>query len=150
MTAEQLRMARALLRLGIRELSAIAGVDKMAISRMEAGARSHASTVVKLKEALEKMGIVFIGSAEPVHGPAVAMRWGVEPPEPAEGSEIEDVGDGRPSRELKSWDALDTSPAIEQVRAMADYWARSQNWGKLSEASRRSLTRAIGKTQITE
>jgi transcriptional regulator with XRE-family HTH domain len=56
MNGDQLRMARALLRLTVRELAQASGVDKMAIVRFEAGRNPHAATLT------------------------VAMRFGMKPP----------------------------------------------------------------------
>ena len=83
MTSDQLRMARALLRLTIVELAEIAGVDKMGIVRMEAGRKPHSATVEKLRRVFVERGVVFIGAAEPYYGPAVAMQHGLEAPSPA-------------------------------------------------------------------
>jgi transcriptional regulator with XRE-family HTH domain len=148
MTSEQLRMARALLRLGLRELAAMSGVDKMAISRMEAGARSHAATVTKLKATLEKMGIVFIGAAEPVHGPTVGMRWGMEPPVASEAGEEEGMDDETPSREARAWEDADAAPDAGQIEGLREYWSDAERWSRLSDASRRSLARTMGQVQF--
>jgi transcriptional regulator with XRE-family HTH domain len=59
-------MARAALRLGIRELAALAKVAPMTISRLETGrSGGHADTVRKIEQALEKAGIEFINGDAP-------------------------------------------------------------------------------------
>lgn len=79
MTGEQIRMARALLRLTLRDLADLASVDKKTLVRLEWGtARGHASTLQKIRGVLEERGVVFLPPVEPVHGPAVALKWGVE------------------------------------------------------------------------
>ena len=65
-TGDQIRMARAALRLGIRELAALAKVAPMTISRLETGrSGGHADTVRKIEQALEKAGIEFINGDAP-------------------------------------------------------------------------------------
>jgi hypothetical protein len=115
---------------------------------MEAGARSHAATVNKLKATLEKMGIVFIGAAEPVHGPTVGMRWGMEPPVASEAGEEEGADDEAPSREARAWEDADAAPDAEQIEGLRDYWSDGERWNRLSEPSRQSLIKTIGRTPM--
>lgn len=56
----QLRSARAILKLGIREMAELTGVSHFTIVRMEAGEPVKASTVAKVRAALEAIGIEFI------------------------------------------------------------------------------------------
>jgi transcriptional regulator with XRE-family HTH domain len=60
-TPLQSRMARAALRLGIRDLAALANVAVSTISRFEAGLKVHGRTVDDMRKALEGRGIVFHG-----------------------------------------------------------------------------------------
>lgn len=54
-------MARAALRLGVRELAALADVSAMTVTRFENGAsQGYADTLEKLRVALEKAGVQFI------------------------------------------------------------------------------------------
>lgn len=76
---DQLRMARAVLKLGGRELAEMTGVDKMTIVRIEAGSKAYTSTLERLREALEEAGVFFTDAQEGVHGPGVALRSGVKP-----------------------------------------------------------------------
>jgi transcriptional regulator with XRE-family HTH domain len=87
MNGDQLRMARALLRLTVRELAQASGVDKMAIVRFEVGRNPHAATLSKLQAALEERGIVFIGAVTTFHEPTVAMRFGMQPPAAHDGDD---------------------------------------------------------------
>jgi transcriptional regulator with XRE-family HTH domain len=80
MNGDQLRMARALLRLTLVELAEISGVDKMGIVRMEAGRKPHSATVEKLRKVFVERGVIFIGAVEPYWEPGVAMAFGKESP----------------------------------------------------------------------
>ncbi len=144
MNGDQLRMARALLRLGIRELAAISGVDKNAIVRMEAGRKPHAATAQKLKEALEARGIVFIGATEPFHEPTVAMRWGMAAPIASEGESAEEESDEEPSQRAVGWDEADFALGRQQVEGMRAYWAERGKWNWLSAESRSALSQFMG------
>jgi DNA-binding XRE family transcriptional regulator len=73
-TAEQIRMARALLRLSAAELGRRAGVAATTISRCETGSgvpqRVTVATLNKIREALEAEGVEFTGG----NGPGVRLR----------------------------------------------------------------------------
>jgi transcriptional regulator with XRE-family HTH domain len=72
-TGGQIRMARAALRLGVRELAALAGVAPMTISRLEnEQSGGLLDTIKKIKAALEAAGVVFIDQNG--HGPGVRLR----------------------------------------------------------------------------
>ena len=144
MNGDQLHMARALLRLGIRELAAISGADKMAIVRMEAGRKPHAATEAKLKAALEARGIVFIGATEPFHEPTVAMRWGMASPAASEGEGAEEESDEEPSQRALGWDEGDFALGRQQVEGMHAFWAERGKWNWLSAESRRALSQFMG------
>ena len=61
-----IRMARAALRLGIRDLAKLAKVAPMTISRLETGqSGGYAKTIEKIQRALEKAGVVFIDGDAP-------------------------------------------------------------------------------------
>jgi transcriptional regulator with XRE-family HTH domain len=63
---DQIRMARAALRLSVRELGKLAGVAPMTISRLETGqSGGYAKTITKIQRALEKGGVIFIDGDEP-------------------------------------------------------------------------------------
>ncbi|WP_234804051.1 helix-turn-helix domain-containing protein [Ensifer adhaerens] len=73
MDSAQLRMARAALKIGVRELASLAGVTTATITRFEneRGGLNQA-TSAKLKAALEQAGIIFI--AQNGNGPGVRLR----------------------------------------------------------------------------
>jgi transcriptional regulator with XRE-family HTH domain len=72
MKAVQLRMARAAVRWGVRELAKKAGVTANTVTRIENGADAKQSTVERLQNALEAAGVEFI--AENGGGPGVRVR----------------------------------------------------------------------------
>lgn len=60
-TPSQVRGARAMLNLSQDELAAMAGLKRLAISRLETGATDpHDSTIERIQVALETAGAVFI------------------------------------------------------------------------------------------
>ena len=77
-TGDQIRMARALLRMSVRELSEAATVDKSTISRIENGADAYTSTFRQLRSVLEARGAWFGEVEDGAHGPTVGLKWGVE------------------------------------------------------------------------
>jgi transcriptional regulator with XRE-family HTH domain len=72
MKAVQLRMARAALGWGVRELAEQAGVTANTVTRIENGADAKQSTMDRLQHALEGAGIEFI--EENGRGPGVRLR----------------------------------------------------------------------------
>jgi transcriptional regulator with XRE-family HTH domain len=72
MRAVQLRMARAAIGWGVRELAAKAGVAANTVTRIENGADAMQSTMDKLQRLLESAGIEFID--ENGGGPGVRLR----------------------------------------------------------------------------
>ena len=78
-TGDQIRMARALLRMSVRELSEAAAVDKSTISRIENGADAYTSTFRQLRSVLEARGAWFGEAEDGTHGPTVALKCGVQP-----------------------------------------------------------------------
>lgn len=74
-TTEQIRAARALLRLTVADLSVQAGVGVATIKRLEAVdgiPPAHARTLDALQKALEAAGVEFIGT--PDNAPGVRLR----------------------------------------------------------------------------
>lgn len=59
-SAQQCRMARAALELGVRDLAEIADVSPNTIARLERGDRLHPRTLAHVKGALESQGAAFI------------------------------------------------------------------------------------------
>lgn len=75
-TAEQIRMARAALRLGVRDLAKLADLSPMTITRLENGrSGGYAETVRKVQAALEVEGIEFTNG----DAPGVKLRKVVPP-----------------------------------------------------------------------
>jgi transcriptional regulator with XRE-family HTH domain len=72
MKAVQLRMARAALAWGVRDLATRSGVTANTVTRIENGADAKQSTIDRLRSALEDAGIEFI--EENGGGPGVRLR----------------------------------------------------------------------------
>jgi transcriptional regulator with XRE-family HTH domain len=72
MHAVQLKMARAALGLTIHGLAELSGVSHDTIVRIEAGQSLKASTIAKVRAALEAAGVLFID--ENGEGPGVRLR----------------------------------------------------------------------------
>ena len=70
MNAAQCRMARAALRLGVRELAESARVSPTTVSKLERGEALHPRTVEAIRAALEAAGVEFI----PQNGGGVGVR----------------------------------------------------------------------------
>jgi transcriptional regulator with XRE-family HTH domain len=70
MTAEQCRMARAALQLGVRELANLAEVSPATITRLERGDGLHVRTIAAVRTALERAGVELI----PENGGGVGVR----------------------------------------------------------------------------
>ena len=65
MKAVQLRMARAAIRWGVRELAKKAGVAANTVTRIENGADAKQSTMDKLQRILEAAGVEFTNGDQP-------------------------------------------------------------------------------------
>jgi len=72
MNAIQLKMARAAVGWGVRDLAKKAGVTANTVTRIENGADAKQSTMDRLQHALEAAGIEFI--QENGGGPGVRLR----------------------------------------------------------------------------
>lgn len=71
LTPEQLRMARAALKLGVREVAELAEVTPFTISRFETGKGGlQSGTMIKIQKALEAAGVEFI----PENGGGAGVR----------------------------------------------------------------------------
>ncbi len=81
MKAIQLRMARAAVGWGVRELAEKAGVTANTVTRIENGADAKQSTMDRLQRALEAAGVEFTNGDQPgVRLKKVAAAHPVEPP----------------------------------------------------------------------
>jgi transcriptional regulator with XRE-family HTH domain len=69
----QVRMARAALGWGVRELGMKAGISANTVSRFETGGSAMVETLIQIQAALEKAGIIFI-PADEHGGPGVRLR----------------------------------------------------------------------------
>ena len=67
-----MKMARAALGLGVRELAEKAGVAANTVTRFENGSDAKQSTIAALRAALEKAGVEFLD--EDGGGPGVRLR----------------------------------------------------------------------------
>src|SRR5688572_5914468 len=77
MKAVQLRMARAAVGWGVRDLAKQAGVTANTVTRIENGADAKQSTIDALKRALEAVGIEFTNGEQP--GVRLSKEAGVYP-----------------------------------------------------------------------
>lgn len=68
----QLKMARAALVLGVRELAEMTGITANTISRIENGSDAKQSTITAIRAALESAGVIFIDQNG--NGPGVRLR----------------------------------------------------------------------------
>jgi transcriptional regulator with XRE-family HTH domain len=72
-TRVQVKMARAALGWGVRDLAAKAGVSANTVSRYENGADALGETLSRIQHEFEKAGIVFIDQGNG-SGPGVRLR----------------------------------------------------------------------------
>jgi transcriptional regulator with XRE-family HTH domain len=84
MKAVQLRMARAAIRWGVRELAKKAGVAANTVTRIENGADAKQSTMDKLQRILEAAGVEFTNGDQP--GLRLTRTAAARPEEPANSS----------------------------------------------------------------
>lgn len=75
MKSVQIKMARAAIGWGVRELAAAAGVTANTVTRIENGADAKQSTMDALKCAMEAAGVIFLEDGQCVDGgPGVRLR----------------------------------------------------------------------------
>ena len=77
MKAVQLRMARAAVRWGVRELAEKAGITANTVTRIENGADAKQSTMDALQRALEAAGVEFTNGEQP--GVRISKRAEAQP-----------------------------------------------------------------------
>ena len=68
----QVKMARAALGWGVRDLASKASVSANTVSRFENGSDAYGDTLTKIQRALEQAGIIFIDEND--EGPGVRLR----------------------------------------------------------------------------
>jgi transcriptional regulator with XRE-family HTH domain len=64
-TAEQYRMARAALRLSVRDVATMASVSTNTLTRLENGEELKPRTLEAIRNALEKAGVEFTNGDQP-------------------------------------------------------------------------------------
>lgn len=139
MIADQIRMARALLRWSVRELAARARVNKAAVVRAENGGRMQAATHAKLQDALAAAGIVFIEAEDGVRGPTVALScMAIAAPALSEAGLEE------------AYDDIDRMLDEGERERMLQYWSDKERWEALSDASRQALIKIMGRAPEIE
>ncbi|WP_292167915.1 helix-turn-helix transcriptional regulator [Mesorhizobium sp.] len=75
MKSVQMKMARAAIGWGVRELAAAAGVTANTVTRIENGADAKQSTIDALRAALEAAGVIFLADGQNVDGgPGVRLK----------------------------------------------------------------------------
>ncbi len=67
-------MARAALKIGVRDVAAMAKVSPATVTRIESDQPANASTLTAIRTALEAAGVLFIN--ENGEGPGVRLRKG--------------------------------------------------------------------------
>ena len=65
MNADQARMARAALKLSVRDLAGLAKVSPNTVTRLEAGLEVNNSTRASIQHALEAAGVEFTNGEQP-------------------------------------------------------------------------------------
>ena len=77
MTAEQIRAARAMIGLSVEELATESGLSVDEIGNLERGEMAGSESL-RLRQALENRGIVFLAAGEddPGVGPGIRLRQG--------------------------------------------------------------------------
>lgn len=146
-------MARAALKLTMRELAARAEIDKSTLVRIEAGYGAHPFTLRQLRETLEAAGVFFIDAQEGVHASGVALKWGAEIPSRQPGEGAAASGEGETGIKA-AWDDieeaadadLDALPSEEPGLNpdMAEMWqADPELWARLSQGGRETLSRRM-------
>ena len=71
-TGTQLRMARAALKIGVRDVATLAKVSPATVTRIESDLPANASTLAAIRTALEAAGVIFV--EENGEGPGVRLK----------------------------------------------------------------------------
>lgn len=156
-SGDQVRMARGALRMAVRELGELAGVDKMTVVRIESGEGARASTFERLRSALEAAGVVFLAPLDGVHGAGVAFKWGFDTSSLGATSGNSDAT-GKPGEgiDARSWDEdfADAAPKpLPNIPPMTDaereemrqyYRDNPERWERISPIGKACMARAMG------
>ncbi len=151
-TGDQLRMARALLRMTMKDTAKLSSIDVGTIVRIEAGLNAYAVTLAHLRHVLEVAGAKFIDPLEGEHGPGVALKWGAKLPQRTEGRTSNAGNEDAEVTEAMAWEdasyvqETSASPEIEELRA---YWRQKpEDWAALRASSRFALLQEMGLKQL--
>ncbi|WP_260011043.1 helix-turn-helix transcriptional regulator [Sulfitobacter sp. W074] len=74
MNGSQARMARALVKLGVREIASAAGVTPNTISRIENGSDAKQSTINAVQTVYEDMGVKFLAAGDVTTSASICME----------------------------------------------------------------------------
>jgi transcriptional regulator with XRE-family HTH domain len=142
-------MARALLRLTTRQLAEAADVSKGTVISIEAGKRGHAGPVQRIRQYFESQGVYFIPALKEMHGPAVALRWGFDAPGARLERTASEQDDASGDLEASTWDEEEISFASHELAELQRHFSEAERWARLSDASKRAITRALGNMPLT-
>ncbi len=149
-TGSQIRMARGALRLTVRDLSEMAEIDKGTISRIEAGANAYSMTLKRLRDVLERAGVIFI-EADDNAGPGVRLKLGADIPQRAPGEGAAAGTDGEGGMKA-AWDDFEEDADLDGLLGeepglnpdMAQLWQDDPElWARLSVAGRETLSKRM-------
>ena len=150
LTGEQVRMARALLRLTMKDTAKLAGIDQGTIVRIEAGFNAYALTLNHLQQVLEAAALLHRSCGRgswPRR--CFEMGRGATGWQPGEGTAAgeDDTGGIKAAWDDFEGDAdldalLGEGPALNPD--MAEYWRTdAELWARLSEGGRETLSRRM-------
>lgn len=75
MNGDQCRMARAALKLGVKELAAVAKVSTQTVTRLEAGENLKPRTIEDIERVLAESGVIFLDTGATTDGgPGVRLK----------------------------------------------------------------------------
>ena len=132
-------MARGALRLTVRDLSEMAEIDKGTISRIEAGANAYSMTLQRLRDVLERAGVIFI-EADDNAGPGVRLKLSADIPRRASGEGAAAGTDGEGGMKA-AWDDFEEDANLDALLGeepglnpdMAQLWQDDPElWARLS------------------
>ena len=150
-TGDQLRMARAALKMTIREVSELTGIDKSTVVRTEAGGKAYYQTISTLQALFERLGIEFIDPIEGVRGQGVCFKWGADVPQRQPGEGTAAGTDGETGIKA-AWDDIEGDADLDALLSeepglnpdMAEMWqADPELWARLSQGGRETLSRSM-------
>ncbi len=147
-TGEQIRMARALLKLSVRDLSDLTEIDKGTISRIENGGGAQIGTLHRLRSLCEDQGVLFIDPVEGVHKATVAFKWGAEVSQRSPGDGVM-PGEAATGGMKAAWDDFEEAADLdallgEEPGLNPEMWRDDPElWARLSQGGRETLSRSM-------